>query len=57
MSSMPNRRTKAANSAKLATVTSTLAAIVAQKPSLGSSAGKSTNIGKVGTTYQNVYQA
>ena len=34
-----------------------LAAIVGQKPIFGSSIGKARNIGSVGSTYQNVYQA
>src|SRR5688572_16807003 len=42
---------------KQATVSSTQAARVGQNPRRGSSAGNTRNIGSVGTTYQNVYQA
>lgn len=54
---MPNRRTITAKIAKLASVTATLAPIVIQNPIRGSSQGNTRNIGSVGTTYQNVYQA
>ena len=54
---MPNCRTTKAKPAKQAAVTTTQAAIVGQKPIRGKSRGNSKNIGSVGTTYQNVYQA
>ena len=56
-SSIPKRRTASAKRPKHATVMSTQASSVGQKPRRGSSAGKTRNIGNVGTTYQNVYQA
>jgi hypothetical protein len=55
--SIPNRRTSNANSQKHTTVITTQASRVGQKPRRGSSRGKARNIGSVGTTYRNVYQA
>ncbi|MNC97310.1 hypothetical protein D3C83_149270 [compost metagenome] len=54
---MPNGRSASANSPKHTTVMTTLAAMVGQKPMRPSRKGKARNIGSVGTTYQNVYQA
>ncbi|MOA41120.1 hypothetical protein D3C78_1630560 [compost metagenome] len=54
---MPKRRTASANSPKQTTVMTTQASSVSQKPRRGSSAGKTRNIGRVGSTYQKVYQA
>jgi len=56
-SSIPKRRTASAKRPKHAAVISTQASSVGQNPRRGSSAGKTRNIGNVGTTYQNVYQA
>src|SRR5450759_453391 len=54
---MPKRRTASEKSPKHAAVMMTQASRVGQKPMRGSSAGNARNIGNVGTTYQNVYQA
>ena len=54
---MPNRRSASANSQKQAMVIATQAASAGQKPIRGNSSGKARNIGSVGMTYQNVYQA
>src|SRR5450759_2321993 len=55
--SMPKRRTASAKTPKQMTVMMTQTSRVGQKPRRGSSAGNARNIGNVGTTYQNVYQA
>lgn len=56
-SSIPNRRTTIANSAKHIAVMAMQAIKVGQKPKRGKNAGKARNMGKVGMTYQNVYHA
>ena len=55
--SMPSCPTSNENSQKQAAVTKALANSVGQKPIRGSNVGNIKNIGSVGTTYQNVYQA
>ena len=57
ISSTPNFRMKRANKAKQIIVMKMLTTIEGQKPIRGMSAGNARNIGRVGTTYQNVYQA
>jgi len=54
---MPNLRIKLAKNTKLTNEMMIQANSVSQKPNLGKSNGKNKNIGKVGTTYQNVYHA
>ena len=54
---MPKRRTQNANRPKQITVISMLASIAGQNPNRCSNAGNNRNIGSVGSTYQNVYQA
>ena len=56
-SSMPKRCMKRANSPKHAIVMMLLQISVAQNPRRGSSSGNTKNMGRVGTTYQKVYQA
>src|SRR5688572_17628280 len=54
---MPKVRTVRLNNQKQTPVSATQAPIVGQKPRRGSNTGKARNIGKVGSTYQKVYQA
>jgi len=54
---IPNRRITNAKTPKHAMVITTQDTSVSQKPKRGNKSGKAKNIGSVGTTYQNVYQA
>jgi hypothetical protein len=54
---MPKRRTASANRPKQTTVIMLQTSSAGQKPRRGSNTGNARNIGKVGSTYQNVYQA
>jgi len=56
-SSMPKRLTSIANNPKQIRVIKELAKSVGQKPKRSNNSGKLRNMGSVGTTYQNVYQA
>ena len=53
----PNFRMTRAKAAKHTMVKTLLASIAGQKPRRDKSAGNARNMGRVGTTYQNVYQA
>ena len=55
--SMPKRRKIKANRAKQTMVMTADTNSVGQKPMRGNKVGKTRNIGKVGITYQKVYQA
>ena len=54
---MPKCLSTLAKHTKHTTVITTLNKSVSQNPNLGNRYGKTKNIGKVGTTYQKVYQA
>src|SRR3954468_6639095 len=54
---MPKRRTASANKPKQMTVMTMQASNAGQNPRRVSNTGNARNIGRVGTTYQNVYQA
>ncbi len=54
---MPKRQTKSVKGPKHTTVIMTQARRAGQKPTRGNRTGKVKNMGSVGTTCQNVYQA